>query len=395
MILDGFLVLLIIGRAIAGWRSGALVTVLSLVGLVIGAVSGLWATPYLLEFTGLAGRQISPSLMMLVTALVGSAVGQALLGAVGHSLRRAAGASARGLDAILGGVAALLVSSLAVWFVGAAVRPLLPESWGRTVNSSRVLTTLDTLVPGQLVPWPSKVTEALRSSGIPRIFGGLTPEPELPASAPEDAISQTPAVQQAAASVIKIASVAPSCNRSMTGSGWVVTPERVVTNAHVVAGASTVTVQTGGRGVPQIATVVAFDPELDLAILSVPGLAAKPLGRAGDLPAQSPVAAAGFPLGRPYTLTPARVRGVLEARGENIYGDAAVTREVYSIRGTLYPGNSGGPLLTAEGTVAGTVFAASLVHPETGYALTDDATDALLDGAAGFRSAVPTGACTR
>ena len=68
-------------------------------------------------------------------------------------------------------------------------------------------------------------------------------------------------------------------------------------------------------------------------------------------------------------------------------------REVYSIRGVVRPGNSGGPLLTNDGAVAGTVFATSTLDAETGYVLTDRATEALLDDAAGFSAEVSSGEC--
>ena len=69
---------------------------------------------------------------------------------------------------------------------------------------------------------------------------------------------------------------------------------------------------------------------------------------------------AGFPLNGPYVLSPGRVRDVVTAVGEDIYGRAEVTREVYSLRAEVRPGNSGGPVLDAAGTVVGVVFARSL-----------------------------------
>ncbi len=201
-------------------------------------------------------------------------------------------------------------------------------------------------------------------------------------------------MRRAAFAVVKVQAIASQCGRVQEGSGWVAAPERVVTNAHVVAGAESVTLQVRGVGDRLRATVVTFDADLDLAVLAVPGLDAEPLRRAGVQPPGTTVVAAGFPLDGPYEATPMTVRGTLSASGDDIYGRSGVTREVYALYGDVQPGNSGGPLLTAEGRVAGTVFAKSVADPTTGYALTDAASDAVLDAAASDNTPTSTGACT-
>ena len=65
---------------------------------------------------------------------------------------------------------------------------------------------------------------------------------------------------------------------------------------------------------------MAFDPDLDLAVLEVPDLGAPPLPRTGALERATGVVVAGFPQDGPYRVTPARVRGVLYAPGDDIYG---------------------------------------------------------------------------
>ncbi|MGW7789688.1 trypsin-like peptidase domain-containing protein, partial [Streptomyces tricolor] len=79
---------------------------------------------------------------------------------------------------------------------------------------------------------------------------------------------------------------------------------------------------------------------------------------------------AGYPHDGALDLQAATVGSRVRATGQNIYNDRTVTREIYSVRSTIRPGNSGGPLLTTEGRVFGVVFARSTSDAETGYALT-------------------------
>jgi len=200
-------------------------------------------------------------------------------------------------------------------------------------------------------------------------------------------------VARAATSIVKITGVASSCNRDQEGSGWVVAPERVVTNAHVVAGTSTESVRIDGVGRSYDARVVVFDPRRDLAVLSVPGLPA-PVSRLGaNLQRAAGAVVAGFPLDGPYRLDTARVRDVLTATGADIYGNPGVVRQVYSLYARVQPGNSGGPLLSPSGAVVGIVFARSLDDDKTGYALTLDEARPVLEAASSSGSPVSTGGC--
>jgi S1-C subfamily serine protease len=177
-------------------------------------------------------------------------------------------------------------------------------------------------------------------------------------------------VQRAAAGVVKITGTARSCSRSQEGTGWVLKPGVVVTNAHVVAGVERPNVQPRGQGRSYPSRVVVFDPVRDLAVLNVEGLPAPALTLGTDVTADANASVAGFPLNGPYRVDPARVREVITARGEDIYGSGGSTRLVYSLNARVQPGNSGGPLLDTRGRVVGVVFAKSLDDDRTGYALT-------------------------
>ena len=384
LILDIVVVLALLGYAVRGWRTGVLGGGLELLGLVVGAALALWGAPRLIAHVVILNS--NPPLraaVLIVAVLVAALVGQGLLGALGRRLRSATPLPwLRIVDSLFGLVGAVVVAALVISFIGAAVRPVVPRSWARTMNDSTALTTIDRVMPDQVGRYASRLTEILDGSGMPRVFSGLFPEIIAPAPHPDNSVGQTAKVRKAAASIVKIRTIADSCGRAQEGSGWVSARHRVVTNAHVVAGASTVTVQPEGEGPRLTAKVVTFDPDLDLAVLEVPDLSAAPLPTTGALEHATGVVVVGFPQDGPYRVTPARVRAVMQAPGDDIYGGSGVTREVYSLYAAVQPGNSGGPVLTKEGRVAGTVFARSLVDAQTGYALTNAETAAKIDAAA-------------
>jgi S1-C subfamily serine protease len=119
--------------------------------------------------------------------------------------------------------------------------------------------------------------------------------------------------------------------------------------------------------------VVFYDPQVDVAVLDVPGLDLTPLQFAGQASPSDSAVVAGYPLDAQYLHTvPARIGGIETAQGANIYQTSMVTRQVYEIRAVVQPGNSGGPLLSPQGTVDGVVFAEATGVSDTGFALTAD-----------------------
>lgn len=389
-VIDLLVLLAIIGRGVAGFRTGLLAGVLGFVGIVGGALAGIWAGPRLVELvpmldTGRAVRTVA----LIVAVVLGSVLGDVLAQTV---KKRISGGRKPGLiDALLGGVASGVAVAFLCWFVMAAVRPLAPEALGTAIADSRSYQVLDAAVPDQFDQLPGQAVELLVTE-LPKVFGG--DEPTLPIPEPDNDSVDSPGVIAAAASIVQVFSDAPSCRNDSTGSGWAVAAQRIVTNAHVIAGASAVSVSVGGTGQRLDAQVVAFDEDLDLAILAVPDLDVPVLARASEN--QEPgvdAVAAGFPYGGPYTISASRIRGTVIEADSDIYGGPGISRQVYAIRGTVRPGNSGGPLLTPDGRVAGTVFAMSTVDAQTGYVLTDAATAGYLDQAESLNALVVPGTC--
>jgi S1-C subfamily serine protease len=328
--------------------------------------------------------------------IVAALFGQALLTAVARRLRGVLRWSPlRILDSGLGALLSVLGLLAISWFLATAARTSTVPVIAREVSQSRVLRAIDSAMPQESRSLFASFRGLLDEGQFPEVFGGLAPERILPVAPPDRAVPQTAAVRRAAGSIVQVTGSAPSCDRRIEGSGFVYAAQHVLTNAHVVAGVTDPTVTVGGRGTAYAATVVAFDPERDVAVLYVPHLpaSARPLPLVAGTSRGDSGVVAGFPRGGPYRTGPARVREVLRARGPDIYGRRQTSRDVLSLYAVVQPGNSGGPLLTSRGGVEGLVFAKSVDDPKTGYALTIGEISPVADGARARTAHVSTGGC--
>lgn len=387
-------ILLIVGCAsfaISGYRQGFVVGVLSFAGFLGGGALGMILAPRLVS--GITSSRLQALVSIGIVFLVAS-LGQVVALLVGGQLRSGIRwRPARVLDSTLGALLSAVSVLLVAWFLASALRVgPLPEVSAQ-IRGSAIITRIDTLMPEQARTLFSSFRRVLDNNGFPQVFGTLAPETIVPVSPPTTALLSDPDVKRAGASIVKVVGLAVSCNRDVEGTGFVIAPHKVLTNAHVVAGVRSPTVQVGGNGRRYTGRVVYYNPNVDIAVIDVPGLSAPALSFAADASRGDLAVAAGFPLDGPYRLSPARVRDVIDARGPNIYDSAQVTRQIYSLYVTIEPGNSGGPLLAADGKVYGVVFAKSVDSATTGYALTYSEIKPLLPRAVAASSAVPTGAC--
>ncbi|MFP5333734.1 MAG: MarP family serine protease [Actinomycetes bacterium] len=389
-VLDVLLVVVLVGYAVSGLRQGLVVGVLSLGGFLLGAVLGMAAVPQVLaNMEPGPGRTLAVLAGVLLVAWLLQLTG--LL--VGRRLRdRVTWRPVRVLDSALGAAAAVVAVALVVWLVAGALRASPAPAIARAIATSKVVAAVDSVVPPQTGRVFADFRRVVEGQAFPRVFAGLAPEQILPVEAPDPAVAD-PVAAAAAGSIVKVTGVAEECSRGQEGTGWVVAPQRVVTNAHVVAGIDEPRVQVGGEGPALEGRVVGFDPGRDLAVLAVPDLQAPALPLGEDLERGDSAVVAGFPLDGPYRSEPARVRQVLDATGEDIYGEATVVREVYSLFTRVEPGNSGGPLLSTDGLVVGVVFARSLDDASTGYALTMAESAPVLASAAALAEPVDSGRC--
>jgi S1-C subfamily serine protease len=300
--------------------------------------------------------------------------------------------SVRQVDSVLGtvvlGVAALAVAWLVALPLASANFPGLASA----VRRSTVLGAVDKVMPEAARELPAELRRQLHSSGFPDVLSPFSATPVADVAPPDPALQSSPAVQQVKGSVLKVRGRAVRCGRALEGTGFVVAPERVMTNAHVVAGTDSVEVEVGsGR---RSGSVVLYDPDTDIAILAVPGLSAAPL-RFSPADAESGASAIvlGYPLDGPYRAAEARVRERIQLRGPDIYETHTVQRDVYTVRAVVQSGNSGGPLINPQGQVLGVVFGAAVDSDDTGFVLTADEVAGEMAAAPRSSAGVDTGAC--
>jgi S1-C subfamily serine protease len=389
-LLDVVLLALAVLAAIAGWRQGLIGGVLSFAGFLGGAFVGVLVAPALVgERTGLPALLLAVGVVVLAAG-IGNAVA-VVLGAWIRSL--VSWEPARALDSVAGSAFGIATVALVAWVVASAlvVVPLGPVS--AQLRGSSVLGGIDSVLPQPARDWLSGLRSSLDASGLPQAFSGFAVDPVIPVAEPDPEVLAVPAVRRTWSSLVKVEGIAAACGQQVDGSGFAYATQRVMTNAHVVAGVDRPQVLVAGSGRALDARVVYFDPALDVAVLLVPDLRAEPLPFSGDAGRGDAAVVAGFPGGGDLAAEPARIRARISARGTDIYGRGSVTRDVFSLRASVRPGNSGGPLLSPEGEVDGVVFATSVEDPETGYALTAQQVQEAARAGAQSISPVATGSC--
>jgi S1-C subfamily serine protease len=386
--LDWFLLVLVLAYAVSGYWQGFISGAFATAGLLLGGLLGVLLAPRLL---GEAVPALWVSLAALFVVLVCASFGQALLQFAGSRIRdRITWQPMRALDAV-GGAALSAVAVLVVsWALGVAVSGAkLPWVSGQ-VRESRVLGEVDRLMPTRAVSALDSFNDVVGSSFFPRYLEPFAPERIIDVGPPPGRIARDPDVRAAAASVLKIRGE-NSCNRGVEGTGFLYSPTRLMTNAHVVAGVDDPTVLVGDTEVG--ATVVHYDEELDVAVLAVDGVGRPFLRFDTDGRERQAGAVLGYPQDGPYDVQSARIRNEQRLRSPDIYGDGTVVREVFSIRSLVRPGNSGGPMVSQEGRVLGVIFAASVTDSETGYALTAEQVQESAARGATSDAQVDTGPC--
>ena len=376
--------------AVSGWRSGALGSLLSFVGVLLGAIAGVLLAPHLVAHVAAPRAKLFAALFLILALVVigevaGVVLGRAVRGAIQSN-------SVRFFDSLIGVAVQLVVVLVAAWLLATPLTSSAGQpSLAAAVRGSRVLAQVNDYAPEWLKTVPKRLSALLDTSGLPQVLEPFSRTPVVAVAPPDAALAKNPVVANTEPSVVKIRAIAPSCEKVLEGSGFVLSPDRVMTNAHVVAGANNVTVEASGN--PYDATVVSYDPTVDIAILSVPHLPAGPLAFAN-----SPVTSGtegilmGYPGGGGFMATPARIRELIELNGPDIYRKATINREVYTVRANVEQGNSGGPLIDLDGQVIGVVFGAAVDDNDTGFVLTAKEVAAQL-AHIGDTTPVSTGAC--
>ncbi|MDQ3762718.1 MAG: MarP family serine protease [Actinomycetota bacterium] len=375
----------------SGARQGMVTAAASFIGVLAGAVIGVRIAPSLIS--DYQSPEIRVALgVSIVIVLV--ALGETLGVLLGRSVQRRIGPDVlRRVDSFLGAVVQGAAALVVAWLVAL---PLTNSSayTGLTgaVRDSSVLRGVNTVMPDTLRELPGELTKLLDVSGFPDVLAPFTPTPVTDVGPADPVLLNSPVVRQARSSVLKVRGRARSCSRALEGTAFVVAPQRVMTNAHVVAGTDRLSVETSDGSLD--ATVISYDPQSDVAVLRVPGLRAPVLPLASkSATAGSSALVLGYPLDGPYTASAARVRARINLRGPDIYNTSTVVRNVYTVRAVVRSGNSGGPLIDESGQVLGLVFGAAVDNDETGFVLTEDEIADDIAAAPSRNAPVSTGTC--
>ena len=377
-VIVGFTVLL----AFYGYVQGFIVGALSLAGFAVGAFVGTRLAPLVLSH---GDRSPYAPLFGLLGALLAGGVFASGLEGLGTRVRSALRIPGlRTVDGLLGAVLTACVGLGIAWIIGAVAldastsRPLRAD-----IQESAILRALDRILP----PSGPILNALARFDPLPSVRG---PAPDVPA--PTRRILASAGVRAARHSVVRVFGTA--CGLGVEGSGWVVAPGLVITNAHVVAGELDTQIQIDGVGPGHPARVLLFDTRNDIAVLQVPGLSLRPLTLAPDPKPGTATAILGYPLDGAFDAEPGRLGQTETADTQDAYGVGHVQRMITALRGRVRPGNSGGPMVDGRGQVVATVFAALTGTPRAGgFAVPDALVRKDLRRVRGSTTAVGTGRC--
>jgi S1-C subfamily serine protease len=391
-LLDLALIVIAAAFAVSGYRQGFIVGSLSFLGFLGGAVLGAEFGPSISH--ALVGGQTQQDVVAVILLVSGAVIGQFIASSIGTAMRQTmTGRSTTALDSIGGAAVSVLSVLLIAWAIGSVLTASPFPTVVNQVNNSAVLQTMDRLMPGPAKTMFSDFRRMLASGPFPQVFSGIGETHLLNVPAPDAAVLHSPGFLAARNRIVKVQGTATSCDRMIEGSGFVYAPNHIMTNAHVVAGVTQGPTVTTVNGTVFSARVVFYDPQIDVAVLYVPGLDAPPLHFAGQADPGDNAVVAGYPENNPFTAVPARIGSIQRAEGPDIYQTGQVNRQIYEIRAVVEPGNSGGPLLNPQGNVYGVVFAAAVGVSDTGFALTASEVSADAQAASSATNPVSTQGC--
>jgi S1-C subfamily serine protease len=389
-VLDWCLLALVALYALSGYWQGFVTGAFATLGLLLGGVLGIWVAPQVL---GDAEPSTWVSMGALLIVVVAATLGQTVFQFVGARIRDTISwQPARALDAAGGAALSAAAVLIVAWALGVAISGTRIGVITPAVRSSQVLAGVDRVLPVEADGLLRGFNNVVGTTFFPRYLEPFAPERIVDVPGGPGRMLADPDVLATEPSVVKVLGE-NACSGGVEGSGFVYAPGRVMTNAHVVAGITRPRVEIGDEEL--LGTVVVYDPELDVAVLAVDDTTTPALKFDPDIAESDPVAIVGYPQDGPFDVQSGRVRSRQPLRSPDINGNGVVVRDVLALRGLIRPGNSGGPVVTSRGDVAGVVFAASVSDAETGYALTaDQVADAAGQGVK-RSAAVATGTCVR
>jgi len=386
---DVVVLVLIVVAVLIGVRSGALPQIGGLIGAFGGGALAVVGLP-LIEKPLADAPTEARAIVVLAGILFIVGLGEAVGGAIGRAMaNRLRGGVLDRVDRVLGGFVGAGQALLVAWLIGGLLAAGPMRSLALQAQTSFVVRGLTGVLPAP-TEIATELSRLLSDTGIPDLFVGLDPLPAPDVVRPTDPAAKAIAAR-ALDSVVRVS--ARTCTFLSSGTGFAVGRGYIMTNAHVIAGASTIRIQSADSGLLD-ATAVFDDPELDVALLWAPGFDATPLRLAASDPTRGAVGATlGFPHGGGLVIEPAAVSGAYDAQGRDIYGARRVSRPILELRAIVDQGDSGGPLILKDGTVGGVVFAEARTDENVGYALTPTSVATAIEPFIGRTSSADTGAC--
>ncbi|WP_293696684.1 MarP family serine protease [uncultured Agrococcus sp.] len=392
IVIDVLIVLLVLGALGTGLRIGLFSSLGMICGLVVGGILAPWVLPLVSSaVTDDAWRG---------TAVIGSAVGLLLLGAgagaaIGALIRSGADKlKLRVLERLLGGIVTTVAATLALSLTGAGIAAAGIPFVSSAVASSNILRAIDDVTPAPLTDGMARLHGAILGDTVLPTIDGLLDDVDFSQTPDLDGIeTESPELAQAAMSVARVSGLASACGSLQSGSAFVVDDGMLVTNAHVVAGVETVMVELPGERA-QDGRVVYFDPAQDLAVIAA-DVEAPPLDIADSVQPGDAAVVQGYPHGGAFRNVPAAVAASGTIAVTDIYGGSASERSVLTLEAVVEPGNSGGPLLTESGEIAGVIFAKDETRANIGYAMSNEELLPVVDALGSMDTPVSTGTCNR
>lgn len=388
MLVDVIIIALAVFALIRGREIGFSHQLLATIGFFGGLAIGITLEPFVADlFNNTALRTVAAVTTVLGLGLLVLVIGESSGVRVKHRIKDH---KVNTLDNALGAVLSLVTLFLGLWLSAALLGNLPYQTVQNQLQSSKILHVISTGFPNA----PAVITSIGRfvdPNGFPQVFLGNEPAPQSTLTLP-DLGSLKHAVNKDRLSVVRIEG--RGCGGIVEGSGFIVTKDLVVTNAHVVAGITNPEVQDSLGS--HTGTVVYFDPKLDLAILRVGGLTATPLSFVNTIASYNmPAAVLGYPGGGSFDAKSAVITRAINASGKDIYGKSSTVRAIYEFGGDVRSGNSGGPIINEQGEVVGVVFAESSAYDHIGYALTAPKVVAAIQHVSSSTpNAVSSGRCT-
>jgi uncharacterized membrane protein required for colicin V production len=357
---DIVIIIIVLLAALRGFSEGAISQISVLIGTAAGFFFGTAVAPSLAA--DITKGHWRPAVALGIVVLI-TMVGVTLGGIVGRMISRFVSALMLGIVDRFAGIIVGVAGALVLCWLTAGLLAVAPwASVDSAIQNSAILSALDHVMP----PVPSietRVQALFLKAGVPAIFANVV-APTLPPTVNPKTLPAQVAGVASPSDVVKVLA-SGVCNDVSEGTAFYVTPNEVVTNAHVVAGHRTFSVNGDA------ATVALYDANHDIAILRV-SQSATPLSFLPSEPtAGDHIQVVGFPLNGTRTRALGYFEGELTGNGRNIYNEDLEERTVLSLEVNVKPGNSGSPVLVG-GHVAGVLESYSLSQASTAYAIPND-----------------------